>query len=61
LSKLERFEAGDQTYCTIVKNANPLDPYCMVGMDSIEVIAVPDEKYYTKRDAGEMHPADTPK
>jgi hypothetical protein len=57
LSKLERFEKGEETKCTIIKNANPLDPYCQ-SMDQIAVIAIPDEHYYTKRNAGPMHPAD---
>ena len=57
LSKLERFQEGQETRCTIIKRANPLDPYCST-VDEIEVVAIPDEKYYTKRSAGEMHPLD---
>lgn len=53
LSKLERYKAGDKTACTIIKHSNPLDPYCST-IDEIAVIAVPDEKYYAAREAGEM-------
>jgi len=60
LSKLERFEKGEETKCAIIKNANSLDPYCMQGMDSCMVVAIPDEKYYVGREAGAMHPKDTP-
>ena len=57
LSKLDRLEAGDETACAIVKYANPLDPYCNT-IDQVMVIAVPDEKFYTNRSPGAMHPAD---
>ena len=62
LSKLERFEAGEETKCAIIKNSVLLDPYCLQlnGEESIMVIAIPDDKYYTHRDPGEMHPKDTP-
>ena len=60
LSKLERFEQGDETACAIVKYANPTDPYCNT-MDDVMVIAVPDEKFYTNRVPGAMHPADEAK
>ena len=59
LSKLERFKAGDQTGCTIIKYANPTDPFCC-SMDSIRVTAVPDESYYAVRNPGVMHPKDEP-
>lgn len=59
LLKVERFKAGGETACTLIKHANHLDPYCQ-SMDTIAVIAIPDELYYTKRDAGEVHPLDTP-
>ena len=59
LSKLDRFEAGQETKCAIIKYANPLDPYCN-SMDEVMVIAVPDEMFYTKRAAGIMHPLDEP-
>jgi hypothetical protein len=57
LSKLERFRQGEETKCSIVKYSNPLDPYCQT-MDEIMVIAIPDDKYYTTRQAGKMHPKD---
>lgn len=54
LSKLDRLEAGDSTACSIIKYANPTDPYCNT-IDSIMVTAIPDELFYTNRDPGEMH------
>jgi hypothetical protein len=60
LSKLDRFEQGQETRCAIVKYANPLDPYCNT-IDEVMVIAVPDVKFYTQRSPGVMHPLDEPK
>ena len=60
LSKLDRLETGDETACAIVKYANPSDPYCNT-IDQVMVIAVPDEKFYTNRSPGIMHPADEAK
>lgn len=62
LSKLDRFEAGEETKCAIVKYSNPLDPYCMSinGEEEVMVIAIPDDKYYVGRDPGPMHPKDDP-
>lgn len=57
LSKLERFKEGQETKCCIIKHANPLDPYCST-IDEVAVIAIPDDKYYTGRAAGEMHHLD---
>jgi hypothetical protein len=57
LSKLERLEEGNDTACAIIKYANPSDPYCNT-MDSVMVIAVADEKFYTNRMPGAMHPLD---
>jgi hypothetical protein len=57
LSKLERLEQGNETACAIVKYANPTDPYCNT-IKEITVIAVPDEKFYTNRAPGAMHPMD---
>ena len=57
LSKLERFEQGDETACAIVKYANTTDPYCNT-IKEITVVAVPDEKFYTNRAPGAMHPMD---
>ncbi len=60
LSKLERFEQGQETQCAIKKYSNPLDPYCN-SMDEVTIIAIPDEKFYTTRTFGEVHPDDDPK
>ena len=57
LSKLDRQEAGDETACAIVKYSNPTDPYCNT-MDQVTVIAVPDDRFYTNRLPGIMHPLD---
>ena len=57
LSKLDRLEAGDETACAIVKYANPSDPYCKT-IGQVTVIAIPDEKFYSNRSPGAMHPAD---
>lgn len=53
LSKLERYKAGENTACAIIKKANHLDPYTCT-MDEIAVIAIPDDKYYTMRSPGPM-------
>ena len=57
LSKLDRQAAGDATACAIIKSANPADPYCNT-INQVMVIAVPDEKFYTNRSPGIMHPLD---
>jgi len=51
---------ASETKRAIVKYANPLDPYCST-IDEVMLIAIPDDKYYTARDAGEMHPSDEAK
>ena len=58
LSKLERFEKGEETKCAIIKKANSLDPYCMQGIDSCMIVAIPDEKYYVGREPGAVHEKD---
>lgn len=62
LSKVERFEKGEETKCAIIKYSNPLDPYCLrIGQESeLMIVAIPDDKYYTSRGAGEVHPDDEP-
>jgi hypothetical protein len=60
LSKLDRFEEGQETACSIIKYSNHLDPYSTT-IDSVMVVAIPDEKYYTNRQAGAVHPLDEPK
>ena len=57
LSKLDRQAAGEATACAIIKSANPADPYCNT-IDQVMVIAIPDEKFYTNRQPGVMHPLD---
>lgn len=62
LSKVERFEAGQETNCAIIKYNNHLDPYNMtINEDCVMIVAVPDKQYYVNREAGVMHPLDTPK
>ena len=60
LSKLDRQAAGDATACAIIKYSNPTDPYCNT-MDQVTVIAVPDDRFYTNRLPGAMHPLDEAK
>lgn len=62
LSKLDRFKNGDPTHCTLVKYRGPSIEYRQ-SMDTVYVVAVPDDVYYPSqsRDAGEVHPLDTPK
>lgn len=65
LSKLERFEAGQETACAIMKYPNRLDPYSLrldggCEHDGVMVIAIPDEKYYVGRKAGPMLEQDDP-
>jgi hypothetical protein len=56
LSKLDREQKGEQTFCTIVKQdmTHPKYP-CS---DVVIVTAVEDAEYYSDRPAGEMFPAD---
>ena len=59
LSKLDRQEQGQTTACTLIKYANPNDPY-VNSIDCIAVIAVPDDQFYANRNPGEVHPFDEP-
>lgn len=59
LSKLERFEQGQETDCTLIKYRNQYDTY-QSSMDECMVIAVPDEIYYQNREPGEVYPMDAP-
>lgn len=63
LSKLERYGTGEETNCAIIKYSSHLDPYSLnlQGETDIMIIAIPDERYYTNRQPGEVHPLDTPK
>ncbi len=62
LSKVSRFESGDETKCTLIKYANPLDPYCMhiAGEDRVAITAIPDNLYYANREAGPVLDVDEP-
>jgi len=59
LSKLDRVKAGEESACTLVKYQNTTDPFVQT-IDEVSIIAVEDDKYYTNRPAGEVHPADVP-
>jgi hypothetical protein len=58
LAKLDADANGIDTACTIIKHRNSDVPEYQQTMDTIAVIAVQDEEYYTAqaRPAGEMHP-----
>lgn len=58
LSKLDRKQAGEGTFCTITKTdtTHPMYP-CS---EEIVVTAVEDSDYYSDRIPGEVHPADDP-
>jgi hypothetical protein len=57
LSKLDRKKAGEDTYCTLVKN-DTVHPKYPQTVDNIVVTAVEDDEYYSDRVPGEVHPAD---
>jgi hypothetical protein len=59
LSKLDRQQVGEQTYCTIIKHRGTVTEYQQT-MDSIVVTAVDDDVYYSvqNRPAGTMADAD---
>ena len=59
LNKLERRKLGEATAATLIKNANPDDPYCQT-MKQIAVVAVTDEDYYVTREAGPVLEVDEP-
>lgn len=62
INKLDRQVKGEATACTICKYKNADDPAEFAqSFDSVMVIAVEDEEYYSNRDAGAVHPADDPK
>ena len=65
LNKLARYEAGENTQCSLIKYPNHLDPYSMSidGVnehDGVTVTAIPDHKYYVGRSPGEVLPEDDP-
>jgi len=59
LSKLDRQKAGEQTFCTLIKEDN-IHPKFPQTMDQIAVTAVEDSEYYITRTPGEIHPKDEP-
>ena len=61
LSKLDRDDAGEKTECSIIKYKQPVAAYQQT-MDSIMVIAVQDDEYYSaqNRTFGDVHPSDDP-
>ena len=59
LSKLDRRAAGADTEATIIKRDTTHQKYPQT-MDSIAIVAVEDDEYYTTRNPGEVHPLDDP-
>jgi hypothetical protein len=59
LSKLDRFEAGETTECSIIKYRNDCDPF-QSTIDSVKVTAVADDAYYVGRAPGPVDPRDNP-
>lgn len=59
LSKLDRQAAGEQTFCSVLKNDN-VHPQYPQTMDHVLVTAIEDDAYYAHREAGLMHPEDDP-
>ncbi len=62
LSKLDRFESGESTFCTIIKYKQPNAVNFDQTMDSVMIQAVPDKEYYEAHDrpAGKVIPEDEP-
>lgn len=56
LSKLDRVKAGEESFCTIIKNDTLHKKYPQT-LDQIMITAIDDDEYYD-REAGEVHPAD---
>lgn len=63
LSKLDRLEAGGESFCSIIKYRNPLATDFVQSMDTCIVQAVPNEEFYAaqERPAGAMLPVDEAK
>lgn len=57
LSKLDRAEKGETTFCSIIKYNDPSMTHRQT-MDSCMIIAVPNDEYYEQRKAGRMIGAD---
>lgn len=60
LNKLNRQADGGTTHCTIVKNDTTHPKYAQT-MDSIMVVAVEDDEYYSERSPGAVVPEDEPR
>jgi hypothetical protein len=61
LNKLDRKATGDNsTLCTIIKNDDAHTKYPQ-SCPTIVVTAIDDDEYYDTREAGKVHPLDTPK
>lgn len=60
LNKLNRRADGGDTHCAIVKS-DTVHPKYAQTMDSIIVIAVEDDEYYSERSAGAVLPVDEPR
>ncbi len=59
LSKLDRKKAGEFTHCQLIKRDNK-HPKFAQSADAVIITAIEDDEYYNERDAGEVHPLDTP-
>jgi hypothetical protein len=56
LSKLRRYEAGEETQCSIIKSDTSHPEYPSTA--EVCVIAIADKDYYKDRRPGAVHPAD---
>lgn len=63
LSKLDRVKEGEESKKAIVKMKNKSQKLYQQSMDSVTIVAVEDEEYYSamERQPGIMHPKDEPK
>jgi hypothetical protein len=57
LSKLDRKANGEETQCTLIKRDN-VHPKYPQTMESISIVALEDEEYYTERKAGPVSSLD---
>mgnify|MGYP005856179719 CR=1 FL=1 len=60
LNKLNRRANGGATHCAIMKNDNKHPKYAQT-MDSIMVVAVEDDEYYSERSPGAVVSEDEPR
>jgi len=63
LSKLDRLENGEDTTCAIIKYSQPNIDAFKQTIDSVMIVAVPNDKYYKAqaRSPGVVVPEDQPK